>query len=494
MLLATGVEAVDVPGTGGRVAASGWVDGLAVAPTEDSREQVPEASVVLRLRATPSRPITAHVELRSRFGGPFVGGHPGFDDWVHVFQNHSPDFEANEAWLEAHTSRVDVRAGIQKFAWGKLDGIPPTDILNPRDFHDPIVRDAEERKIGIPALAVSWYPRDWERLALHGLRATFVYVPIAVPSSLPLLEERWFPPSTTETRPVVIPAAALGAALGIPNFPTPLRVPVTFRTTNHRPPLRFDAGGFALRLSGTWRNSDWDFYHYTGPWTGPDVDLRPTVFLDTFDPRDLARTRVHAVASLRQAHDEIHMDGADFSTAVGAATIRGEIAWFDDQPYLRPGADLASPAALARLPLAQLTRTLLEKRRVRANLGDLFASEDAIEWGLGADYLVHGFLPLVQVNQIALVEPAPTLLNANPETRLTGSVRRRFFADRVEVEVRGIYAIERRDWFAFPRVAWFPRDDLRLRLGYLAIGGPPRSVFGQFKQNDEVVMEARYAF
>src|SRR5581483_7655839 len=174
-------------------------------------------------------------------------------------------------------------------------------------------------------------------------------------------------------------------------------------------------------------------------------------------------------------------------------TIRGEIAWFDDQPYLRPGADLASPAALARLPLAQLTRTLLEKRRVRANLGDLFASEDAIEWGLGADYLVHGFLPLVQVNQIALVEPAPTLLNANPETRLTGSVRRRFFADRVEVEVRGIYAIERRDWFAFPRVAWFPRDDLRLRLGYLAIGGPPRSVFGQFKQNDEVVMEARYA-
>lgn len=483
-----------MPGTGGSVKASGWIDGLAVAPTEDSREQVPQAWLALRLHATPSRAITAHVELRSRFGGPFVGGHPGFNDWVHTFQNYSPAFEANEAWVDAHTSRADLRAGIQKFAWGKLDGVPPTDILNPRDFHDPFVQDVEERKIGIPALAASYYPRDVDRLALHGLRATLVYVPIAVPSRLPLLAERWFPPSTTATHPIVIPAAVFGKVLGIPNFPAPLHIPVSFRTMNSRPPLRFDSGGIAVRLSGTLLESDWDVYHYTGPWTGPDLDIRPEVFVDAFDPTDLTRTRVHALAKLRQAHDMIHMDGGDFSTAVGAATVRGEIAWFDGQPYLRSNADLTSPAEFRRLPIQRLTRTLLMKRHVRVDLGDIFVSRDAIEWGLGADYLVHGFLPLLQVNQIVLVEPAPTLLNANPETRLTGSVRRRFFDERIEAEVRGIYAVERSDWFIFPRISWFPRDDLRLRLGYLAIGGPPRSIFGQFKRNDEFVMEARYSF
>ena len=45
--------------------------------------------------------------------------------------------------------------GHPAIAWGKLDdGTPPTDVVNPRDWHDPFVVDEffEEQKIGIQAL------------------------------------------------------------------------------------------------------------------------------------------------------------------------------------------------------------------------------------------------------------------------------------------------------------------------------------------------------
>ena len=39
-----------------------------------------------------------------------------------------------------------------------------------------------------------------------------------------------------------------------------------------------------------------------------------------------------------------------------------------------------------------------------------------------------------------------------------------------------------------------PRDDLRLAVGYLAIGGPPDSLIGQFNENDAVLFQARWSF
>jgi hypothetical protein len=66
--------------------------------------------------------------------------------------------------------------------------------------------------------------------------------------------------------------------------------------------------------------------------------------------------------------------------------------------------------------------------------------------------------------------------------------------ERLELEVRSVYALERPAWVVFPRISYRVRDDLRLRLGYLAIGGTRRSLIGQFRDNDEVVMQARYSF
>jgi hypothetical protein len=467
------------------VTAGGYVDGLAVAGTEGGPRERPQALLDLHLDAAPTRWLGARLDLRTRVGGPFEGGHPGVFNLDHEFQNRSPSLEANEAYVDAHLRRADLRLGIQKVAWGKLDGIPPTDVINPRDYHDPLVQEYEERKIGVPALLGTYYLPEVPRLDLTGLRATLVYVPIAVPPRLALAEERWFPTSTLPRSPLVLSRADAERAFGV-QFAHDLLIPVHFRTLNHRPPRRLDAGGVGVRIGGTWRESDWDLYHYTGPETGPDADLRADVFLVSRRPLGL---RIDSF--LRQAHDTIHMTGADASTAIGRFTVRAEIAHFDDRPYLRPSRDVVQEA---NPPLRRIADQLGRRGRAPIPLGVLFPALDTIEWGVGADYLYRGWQPLVPVNQIAILESAPSLLIADPETRLSTTLRKKLLAERLELEVRGTYAFERQAWVVFPRMSYTLRDDLRLRLGYLAIGGPRDSLLGQFRENDEFVMQARYTF
>jgi hypothetical protein len=489
-----------VPGTTKRVEASGYVDGLAVAEI-GGPSQRPQAITELRFLSKLSRMLRLQVTLRSRAGGPFEGGHPGMMNLVHEFQNRTPSLEWNEAYGELRLGDAQVRAGIQKFAWGKLDGLPPTDVLTPRDLHDPIVRDIEESKIGIPALQLGYALPAVPALDLSELRASLVYVPIAVPARLALAQERWFPPSIRSGDIFVSQKDAehllsriTGASVPLAG---PVHIPVDFRTLNNRPPKTLGAGGVGFRLAGTLHGTDWSISHYTGPETGPDAKLLASARCQRCRDPDHGLAAgllpVHARAFLRQEHDIIHMTGADWSTTLGGATVRGELAVFQDRPYLRNSADLIEQALTPRVArkYADIVTSTVRKK---VPLQELFPDRDSVEWGIGADYLIEGFLPLLQVNQVIFTDDGPEQLLANPETRLLASLRKRFLQDTFEVELRGVYAFERAAWFGYPRVSYRYGDHWRFRLGYLAVGGPRASVIGQFHANDEFTLEARYSF
>ena len=495
---------VAVPGTPAKVDVTGYVDGLAV-PEIGGPRQRPQLRSELSLLGKITRNLRTQLTLRGTVGGPFERGHPGIMSLVHEFQNHTPSAELNEAWAELRLGDAQIRAGIQKFAWGKLDGAPPTDVLTPRDLHDPIVRDIEESKIGIPAIALDYFLPSLPAIGLSEPRVSVVYVPMAVPSRIALVDERWFPPSI-DTGGLAVTKQQADAALaenGLEDFTVKrdFTIPIALRPRNARPPTTFDAGGIAVRLAGTIRQVDWSLSHYTGPETGPNIDLVASAIcrdcLRVFDDTGLPPVRARSV--LLQAHDMIHMSGGDFSTTLGGATMRGEVAVFQNRPYLRISREVVAKA-LSKQSLSDIVSPLIQpgpngkNRRVPVPLPALFPDRDSVEWGLGVDYLIGGFLPLLQVNQVIFTDDGPEQLLSNPETRLLASVRKAFFQDTLELELRGVYAFERGSWFVYPRASYRFGDNVRLRLGYLAIGGEPESVIGQFRDNDQVVLEARYSY
>jgi hypothetical protein len=481
-LLAARAGAATVPGTGGKLDVGGWVDGRAVVDTGGGAYQAPWGRLLLAGDGDLGHDLGFRFQLLGQVGGPYRAPTAGWWNFNDEFENHSPSLQADEAYLKWQPRDLDLRAGVQLFAWGKLDGIPPNDVLNPRSYHDPLVDDVEERKIGVPAVSGTYYVPVPSAGLLSRLEAQLVYVPFAVPPRLALERERWFP-----------------TTLGVPTFLSVARleeqgfaglthgVPVSFHTKNDPPTRQFDQGGIGVRLGGTVRSVDWDLYYYDGPETGPDAKLQTTALCNT---NDLADVRCRAVAHLVQDQDRMHMFGADTAFVLGPISMRGEVMYSVNRPYLRPGDDVID-AGLSRLAS---TIPIPPPRRSRVPYPDLFVNRNAVEWGIGADTVYRGFIPLVQISQIVLTEDAPTLLIGQPETRITALVRKPLFDERVEFEVRSIYAIEAGGWFALPRISYVPRDNVRLRVGYLAVGGHTESLIGQFKQNDEVLFEARYSF
>jgi hypothetical protein len=289
------------------------------------------------------------------------------------------------------------------------------------------------------------------------------------------IEERWFPTSTAVPDRLTIPDSAVG----------PLDVRVHLRTESEPPPRTLAAGGIGLRLGGTLRGVDWDLYHYSGPETGPNVNLEADAFL---------RPRLGADARLSQAHDVMHMTGADAAFVLGPVALRAEAAHFVDRPMLRVASDVIAPDELTRRKVDRILARLAQRGRARVPLAALFPDQDVLEWGVGADGVWNGWRPLLQVSQVVVLDPAPRLLVADPETRALVRVSKPWLDERLTGEVRFMWAIERGSWFAQPGVSWLARDDLRVGVAYLAVGGSPRSLVGQFKDNDGVLFEGRWSF
>jgi len=483
------LAATPAPAAGVRV--EGFLDGLAVAATGSGPLQRPQGVGQLSFDSKLRRDLRAHLTLRGRVGGPFVGGSGvGFYVLDDMFQNVSPAFEVLEGWLEWRGRSAEVRAGSMRVAWGELDGIPPTDVVNPRAYHDPLVEDPEERKFGIPMAQGSWFPGDLPALDLEQVQVSLLWVPLTVPPRMALIEERWFPRSFDPSRPIVITKKQLeDAPIAPADEEKQLVVPVAFETENQPPARSLRDGGVGLRLGGRWRGVDWAAYHFTGMDTTPVMQLPVDLVGVSLVPLD-----VRIEARLRQDDVRVHMTGGDLAFALGPVTMRAELATFIDRPYPRVTSTLVSEF-MDDLSVPDLVTRLAKHERVGLELGDLFVRRSSAEWGVGADTVWRGFMPLLQVNQIVLSGgKAPRLLIGQPDTRLTARLARRFLDERLALEMRGVYAFEQAAWFLYPNVEYLLRDDLAVDVGYLAVGGVRNTLIGQYKNNDELVLRARWTF
>lgn len=173
-----------------------------------------------------------------------------------------------EAYLGWRNESMRVRLGKQIVAWGRTDGINPTDNLTPRDYV-VLLPFEEDQRFGTRALNVDGFLGDDHTLSLF-------ITPFFAPSKIPL----------------------------------PIR---DANFVDQQPHKRLAEGELGVRFSKAGGAFDWSLSYFHGYNLFPE--LRPVDFMAGRPAFALHYARMNVL-------------GADFSTNVGRYGLRGELAYF----------------------------------------------------------------------------------------------------------------------------------------------------------------------
>jgi hypothetical protein len=174
--------------------------------------------------------------------------------------------EVREAFVDVRLGRLDVRAGRQIIAWGRADGLNPTDNLSGQDL-TLLVPDDADRRLGTTAVRASYYAGD--------LSFTAVWLP--------------------EFR---------GHQFALPAPPTG----VSFVRDGERWP----GDQWAVRAEQTGRAVDWSVSYFSGKDMAPDLGIAAA---GTGTP------------GIRLTHHRVRVVGGDMAANLGRFGLRAEGAY-----------------------------------------------------------------------------------------------------------------------------------------------------------------------
>ena len=178
--------------------------------------------------------------------------------------------EVREAFVDVRLGRLDVRAGRQIIAWGRADGINPTDNLSGQDL-TLLVPDDADRRLGTTAVRASYYAGD----------LSFAVV--------------WLP----EFR---------GHEFALPAPPPGVSVV--------REGERWPGDQWAVRMEQTGRAVDWSVSYFRGQDLAPDLGIDPQA------------------SGIRLSHHRVRVVGADMTANLGRFGLRAEGAYVaTDDPH-----------------------------------------------------------------------------------------------------------------------------------------------------------------
>jgi hypothetical protein len=441
--------------------------------------QNPQVKLRLHLTTDFSPRLRFVTGLTGTAGGtPHNANGAGVYDFGHVLQEISPSLEFGEAYLDFHSSAVDLRAGLQKFAWGKLDTLQPNDLLNPQTFYDPLLEDETDRKIGIPALAPTLYLPSVESPFLpEEPRLTFVWEPIYVPYFFPDQNERWYPPIARAPSESQVMGVTVQNQSSFHNAPVPART--------------FDNGTYAVRAAGRLGRADLALYYFDGFDTSPALDTSALGFAQ-LDPLSPQLVDVRSEVEVFPVFQRIQAAGADLAWRLYEATLRLEGAYVFDRLYTRNISDIIATEQIG--PIDQAALLTGRQIEVPVTLSPANVRRNGVQWGAGGDTFIGDTFVLLQANQTIVLNNDVNLLISDYETRFSMTIRRGFLDDRLTAELKGLYGMQGVYGIAHPRLTYSVNDHLDVRIGYLAIEGHENSLIGQYKHNDEAYVRARLLF
>jgi len=480
--------ALQYEGEQGKMSISGYLEERGIyAFYKSSPDEDPSTEAGLELKGTYSNWFASKLMMKGVDDGKVIDPQNGrlFNQFNLIYQDKNPYIDISEAYLDFYTGKVDARVGIQKFAWGRLDEINPTDNLNTEDYTEGAINEEVDRKIGVPALKINGYS-DLCNVEIG-------WVPRYVPYRLPTAEERWFPKPLKP--PSEIPSSLVGT------------IPVqTSYDDISLPDFSLSHSETGIRISKYIEGWDISVSYFTGydpvPVTGAAADV--TVILH--DPVSLDYSMSTDLTMIPEIH-RMQVYGLDFSTTIGSFTVRGEYAYFKNKYYNRVVESVLEDTLTTQTQqeiLDEFTREYIRSggtKTIQTFRVDPQVSiqEDSMKYGLGLDYLYGDIALSFQVIQEYIPdfqEDKPIYFNKNGvDTLLTFLFKQFFLQNTMELNFRTAYNIEYRDYVIKPSLKYSFTNNIQGTVGLLIINSEYNdSLFGQYRKNDEVFAKIRLAF
>ncbi len=370
-----------------------------------------------------------------------------FKSYDAVYQSNSPYLEFKEFYVTHSSGPLDLRAGIQRFAWGRLDEYPPNDLLNPWDYTRFLRKPLEDRKIGVPSVSATLTAGVWAW--------DVVWVPVFVPYRLPMPDERWAVTSALSTIAQAVPNATI----------TPQEPELPEHTIEN------SSVGMRIKRSG---DVEWAVNFFHG-----------------YDPRPVFKTT--ALTIIPQGGTAIIDPGyvPDFhrSSVIGAdaAAVRGDLS-------------IRAEAAYSLNRFFNIRRELwgypaAPVPGINPLNPDIEEKHDALDYGIGADYrLFEDALLTMQAQQTVILGNTNRMFNQQVETILWATVRVGWMNQKIDTKASVAYNPEHGDAMATVNGWYVFTDSFKAGVTFVKLTGPRQSIFGDYARNDQMEWDLLYSW
>ncbi len=363
--------------------------------------------------------------------------------------------DINELYVSAYLGRVQIHAGNQVVLWGKGDELHIVDMLNADDYRDFFFPDYLRRRHGETMLRVNTIvgPYDWN--ANLELIYTPGFTKMTFPTSGP-----WQPPVYQALNTILQAYPSLSLS----------------EKSYHD----LDDGQFAARWTQTVGRFDLGVSWYRGKLRIPSVRFIP-------DPS----STISPAGIIELINNPVTVLGLEGETTLGKLNLRGEIA-----RYITSDTDGNSPEIQNSKWSVLLGGDMdlpLHNMNLNIQYQKDFIPEDK------TDPMMPGFEDIMKGIAMEFgLDPSlfeGGLLNNYYDFHLiTGRLGDRFFRDRFEPEIQGVYNIDSKDYMITLKLDYELLDDLHLAGIYRYFDGDAGTIFGQFKNNDFVSLRMECYF
>ena len=217
----------------------------AEAPSRDTLELRARAFVEQKAELSPQFRVTA-----SAFVEGLVRRHPevtvgGADAGSTVTTDAV--LKAHDAFVEYTAGRLDLRVGLARVVWGRLDEVQPTDVVNPLDVSRFFFEGRSEARLPVALVRARVFLSD--RASIEG-----VYVPVFRGGRFDQLDA-----ASSSFTPLAGPADAIGGvclAIGCPTLPPEI--------VDNEPAVTGRNAQGGARLNATIGRVDWSVSTFRG--------------------------------------------------------------------------------------------------------------------------------------------------------------------------------------------------------------------------------------